>query len=947
MMKRKQTLPILTLPAVILLGAVSAWASALPSDPYFAQQWSLHNDGSQEVSIDVDQYHTIHQKGVVGSDIGWLEAQPQVSQLAKAPVTVAVIDSGVDPDHPELQGRIAPDGYNFLKDNPKSSTAVFDDMGHGTHVTGIIVANSDNKAGIAGAAASTVKVLPLRILSENFINFSFVGKLVSDYAADAINYAVAHHASVINMSLGWPKIVDTDNARKAVQNAIQKGVLIVAAAGNDRKNEPTYPCDYPGVLCVGATSNTGESSVFSNTGGSVDLLAPGDDIISLYPLKVESRILRIQGYELLSGTSQAAPLVSAAAATIRSAYPNISLDELKARLLASSAALPKQNTSLYGMVHLKHALEAAPQAVFLPDFKGNDSVTVDEKNLQAQGQISVRNLWADSNETRVEVTVNGQSAGNATPGTVKSGQSVVVPWRYSFSSLDDSSLLQIKVRVSNTSGLDRSFTLELPAVRSTGQMQSAQSVALSGSNWIGSAFGHLYSRFNQVPFYPSRNSAPAYYQLTASSIQGSSFQIFDPASTTPVKSVSIPGIAYLNKIPPQLIRLDANFDGKLDWVAVGLAQDAKATYLQFYFMNADFQPLYGSADASTWKLAIDARFAQILVRNYATSGSWVRSGNQLVPAFLDFGVLPDPDNYRPLSQLHYKSDTHFYYLLPKQGSKGPVDLEIRALDGADFRTKYGSISLLNMIPQSAKEQAQGHFRILVGNGDSLDAKTTLIDLRSVGDYSYSEAQGWDSISSNSQPVPVMSASSLPVSAGFLNFFDGARGSFAWSTPEGSVSEDAEFTFQSIDNPIQGLIGAIDLGALGRYTFYQARFDIVAFTDTGNGQSSEPKILPIENDSSFPGQQFSEMFSPIVVGTSQKPQAGIYIDSTLVRGNLVSIATLNSENGSFSKPLRYSLLIPEGCVQMAPAHQTDAPDSLVLPFFCQTGNQTEFRTVQIR
>lgn len=947
MMKSSHALFILP-----ILGALSAWSATVPSDPYFSQQWSLHNDGTQEVLIDVDQYHTLHQKGVPGADIGWLEAQDQVSQLAKAPVTVAVIDSGVDPTHPELAGRLTTDGYNFLKDNPQphSSATVFDDMGHGTHVTGIIVANTDNRSGIAGAAPSTVKVLPLRILSDNYRNFAFVGKLVSDYAADAINYAVAHNASVINMSLGWPKIVDTDNARKAVQNAIAKGVLIVAAAGNDRKNQPTYPCNYAGVLCVGATTNTGESSVFSNTGGSVDILAPGDGIISLYPLKVDSRMLRIQGYEQLSGTSQAAPLVSAVAATIRSAYPNISLDELKARLMSSASALPKADSSLYGSINLKRALEAEPQAIIVPDFKEIDAVNVDESTLQAHGHIGFKNLWKDSVATQIEITVNGRSAGSSKPGTLRSGSSVVVPWSYTFTSLDESSLLQIKVRVTNAAGMDRSFAVELPAVRSTEQLSESQTVQLSGTNWIGSTFGHLYSRFNQVPFYPARNGLPSYYQLTASNNQGSSFQIFDPTNATPVRSVSVPGIAYINNVPPQLIRLDANLDGKLDWVAIGLAQDPKGIYLQFYFMNADFQPLYGTAAASTWRLAIDAKFAQLLVRNYAAAGSWVRSGSQLVPAFLAFGLLPDPDNYRPLSQLHYQSNTHFYSLLPKSqaaGSAGTVELEIRALDSADFRNKNSDIQLLNLIPQSASEQAQGHFKILVGHGDTLDATTSLIELRSLSDFTLTEAKGWDSLSSNSQPIPVMAASSLPSSAGFLNFFDDARGSFAWGTAEGSISEETEFAFQSIDNPIQGLVGAIDLGAAGRYTFYQARFDLLAFVDSSSGQSSDPKVLPIENDSSFPGQQFSEMFSLVVVGTSSQPQAGVYIDSTLVRGNLVSIATLNPATGSFSKPLRYSLLIPDGCVQMAPAHQTDAPDSLVLPFFCQSGAANEFRAVQVR
>jgi subtilisin family serine protease len=628
----------------LLVLALSTARAATPSDPYFSQQWYLHNDGSQEVLIDIDNYHSLHQKGAAGVDIGWSEAQGLLANRAASPVTVAVIDTGIDPNHPDLSGRILPDGFNFLKDNPHNSPSVFDDIGHGTHVAGIIAANTDNRIGITGVTPSSVKILPLRVLSNNFVNFSFMGKLISNYAADAINYAVDHGAQVINMSFGWPKLVDTVQARKAVQNAIDKGVLIVAAAGNDRKSEPTYPCDYDGVLCVGAVTNTGSLTFFSNMGGVTDILAPGDSILSLYPLKVESRKLRIQGFENLSGTSQAAPLISGIAATLRSIYPDISLNELKARLFASGSELPQADAALYGLAHLDRAIRAQPQAVYVPEFKGVDAVSIDEASLTAQGQFTVTNLWAPAQNVKAQILINGKDAGDVSADQLASGGRLSVPWKYQFSSLEESSQLHFAMRVSDSTGKTKSFSIELPAVRSAEKVGAAQARALPPANWIGANLGKLYSRFVQVQDYPALPRLPAYYQIIGANGQGSSYQLFDPAQPNPLQILNVPGITVVGKVFPQVIRMDANGDGKLDWMVAGVAREKDQLYYQFYFVNSSLQPLWGNVDNSSWRVLVDSRYASMLPRNYAAPGSWIKSGDKLLPAFIDYGVLPDPDN---------------------------------------------------------------------------------------------------------------------------------------------------------------------------------------------------------------------------------------------------------------------------------------------------------------
>jgi hypothetical protein len=137
--------------------------------------------------------------------------------------------------------------------------------------------------------------------------------------------------------------------------------------------------------------------------------------------------------------------------------------------------------------------------------------------------------------------------------------------------------------------------------------------------------------------------------------------------------------------------------------------------------------------------------------------------------------------------------------------------------------------------------------------------------------------------------------------------------------------------------MSGLIGAFDLGAIGKFWFAESSFDLLGFFQKSPSENDivEMKTLPIERDSSFVGAQFSELFSPVLVGTSEHPLPGVYIDSTLVRGNRVSVATLDPARKQLEKSLRYSLQLPPNCVQMDPVHLDARIESFALPLFCQT------------
>ncbi|WP_153126656.1 S8 family serine peptidase [Peribacillus tepidiphilus] len=220
----------------------------------------------------------------------------------KNKVTVAVIDTGIDQKHPDLQGLFLP-GYNVL--NPMNQGTPDE---HGTHVTGIIGARKDN--GIGGYGINPkVKVLPIDVFDRSWFTSDFT-------IAQAILYAVDHGAKVINMSLGSP--VPSKILEEAVQTAIDKGVTIVAAAGNEGNASPNYPASYEGVIGVGSINKEKQLSSFSSFGPSVDLVAPGEDIYGpIYHYEKKS------SFEAISGTSMASPVVAGVVSLLLSKYPNL------------------------------------------------------------------------------------------------------------------------------------------------------------------------------------------------------------------------------------------------------------------------------------------------------------------------------------------------------------------------------------------------------------------------------------------------------------------------------------------------------------------------------------------------------------------------------------------------------------------------------------------------
>jgi subtilisin family serine protease len=244
---------------------------------------------------------------------------------------VAVLDTGVDGTHPDLQASLVT-GYDFVNGDPDPA----DDEGHGTAVAGVIAARTNNDTGQAGICWHC-SLMPIKVLDASGSGNT------SDVAAGIV-WAVDHGARVISMSLGGPG--STQTLADAVAYAIGKGAVVVAAAGNDGSSELNYPAAFEGVIGVAGTTHTGELYSWSNFGPWVQMAAPGCNVATY--LNGE--------YVNFCGTSSATPIVAGVAGLLFSARPSATGRQVEDALVHSVVELG--SGVRYGRVSAQRTLEA-------------------------------------------------------------------------------------------------------------------------------------------------------------------------------------------------------------------------------------------------------------------------------------------------------------------------------------------------------------------------------------------------------------------------------------------------------------------------------------------------------------------------------------------------------------------------------------------------------------
>ncbi len=407
-------------------------ASALPDDTLLqsGSQWGIDNTGQLG--------------GIEGADIGASNAWELQSDASG--IIVAVLDSGIRYTHEDLSGNmwvnageipdngIDDDNNGYVDDihgintigfdgerTPENEGDPMDDLGHGTHVAGIVGAVGNNGIGVAGVAWN-VKLMALKFLDSQ-------GEGTDAGAIECINYARQQGVRIINSS--WGGLDFNPLLGEAIEEANAEGIYFVASAGNESRNnddQPNYPASYayPNVVSVTATDRRDGLAVFANYGETeVELAAPGVGIHSTY-FRSDS------DYRALSGTSMAAPFVSGSLALLVSRFPEESMATNLNRLYSSTDTLDSlaRRCRVGGRLDLGRALQtelpmplnddfaSASEVVVAPfivsGFNSNASLETGESAHDAEGSgKSIWWKWTAAEDGFTEVSTNGSDFNTA------------------------------------------------------------------------------------------------------------------------------------------------------------------------------------------------------------------------------------------------------------------------------------------------------------------------------------------------------------------------------------------------------------------------------------------------------------------------------------------------------------------------------------------------------
>jgi serine protease len=349
---------------------VRMYAFGAPNDPNFSKQWGLQDSG-----------YGIHAPSAWSGSTG-------------RGITVAVVDTGIRRDCPDLQGTQILQGYNAITNGSDPT----DDNGHGTHVSGTIAQTTNNNFGCAGVAYEA-SLLPVKVLGSDGSGSNFD-------VAEGIRWAADHGARVINMSLGG---AGGSTLQDAVRYATAKGVVICAAAGNGGGGSLSYPAAYPETISVGAIQSNGQKASFSQYGNGLSVMAPGVNILQQTWDPQKGQFY----FGSWAGTSMATPHVSGTAALVLSRNSSLTPAQVKDILQRTARDLGPSgwdSETGYGLIDAAAAVNAAGGG-------SNPSPSPTPTPSDPSYNIAVTQIQAPSSaplNSTVAVTVQVQNKGNTT-----------------------------------------------------------------------------------------------------------------------------------------------------------------------------------------------------------------------------------------------------------------------------------------------------------------------------------------------------------------------------------------------------------------------------------------------------------------------------------------------------------------------------------------------------
>lgn len=955
-----------TLLFVILGFSLSAQATIIPvdksarpvQDELFGYQWGLMNQG-QTLVQEKDDIHNRPVEGVVGKDIGWNTLLKNLP--TKRPV-IAILDSGVDLNHPELQGNLWKnaaecgkdssqdndnnqlagdcDGWNFTEEiGSKEAKTPSDTDGHGTHIAGIIAAKNNGK-GMVGVLPNAL-IMPIKVMRDSNSSSSVPS---SEAFARGIYYAVENGADVINMSLGWPRSLETKMLRDAVYYALENGVPIVAAAGNNNSSEPLYPCAYDGVICVGATTVTGDFASFSNFGGHVDTIAPGESILGLNPTLFEPELFSVSGHELRSGTSQATPFVAALVGALKANNPEITIDEIFARLYGNGSLKTERKYILGSETSWEKLNKEVTTPVVRPVLKNLREIIFSGDKETSEVRLMVRNFGLDAQDIKVSmrslskgIEINNEEQ---TISALAQGKFTELKIPLTLTDLNAESNVKLEVMIS-LNGASTSYITEIPVLRDLRahpKFQKEEFVFKDKKLPVGVNRGLVqplistlegYGNITEHEFFMKRSLRDeSKLELTVFTKKNGQFVQHD-------KLIEIPYAVGLVNFK----RVDLNLDGKLDYFVQTLAEVDGKKFFTYSFYDENLNDLWSGFQHVTLTLDVAVEnLNDVFFLKMENS----RFGTMMLPAYFTTGIISKIDQ-KITSWDRYDSTrkARLYYLNPEGN-----ELKIRTLTHnvweESLKTKLGlkwsdDIVLDQILPVSTEDARTGSLRVLVAAGKGSKRNLFVHKFNNGSDKAGNKIPQLVLQTEEIDPLLKVSGNGLETSGDvFFNIYDRTRAKLVKTS---DVSQVGEYVLkrESDSDLIAGHIASFE-SAVGSFSVLQTREELVSIS--GNDLvTSRPKMRY-----SFLSQKLlTEMYYPVTYRRDDVSRPALYVDSTAITGDRVSL--FEEQEGKLVSSIRNSVFVPRNCKALNPYFSKEKK-TFEYKFLCDESQGFVIRTFEL-
>ncbi len=921
---------------------------AASNDTFIRYQWALDNNG-QTFYRSTDDIHPEIATSKPGFDVQWKALQKLLDKRSdlRRPV-IAVIDSGLSYTHDEITHALYKNdieckngnridgtdedkdingfagdclGWNFTTNNKRQRNNVLDDIGHGTHIAGIISAKK-NDVGISGLW-DQIQILPLKVYSNSKEKDS---DLFIQSVAKAVLYAIDRKVDVINLSLGWPLVSDIPVIRNALKAAMDANITIVAGAGNDGHAAKVLPCSYEGVICVGATAIDGGLPGFTNYGGQVDIMAPGEAILSLYPPLLISKQFGLRKYNIMNGTSQSTPYVSATAAVLKSYFPGITNNEILARLnlSANTKGLDWGNKfAASGLLQAASAITTSNQPYVAPIFKKIDLFLVNLLKQEVNISIPIKNYWKTSGNIKITIESDDfiLSKNTFTLPPLASNETKTIQLQAKLPSVDSDYLAKLKITITegdkSTSFTHQGFlSVDIDQVK-------FKDLLVESTLPIQSVNDYEADSLNAEFFYTEKTNSGTNIQI----LRANQTKIYKAAA------IELPNVVALYPYIG-VTRVDLNYDNDLDYFITAITEIDGVSSIVHFCLDKNLKPLFGKY--SKWIFKDEGILIQQTSLAFANFTS-PALGKVRVPVFLGDKVVPGLDqNLDPFEPFTLKG--RGLYVLQPQVNGDSIVLTTRLLNNYERLNTISKRFSLRFNEESSLlyyDISTENIRVIFASGLGVNLKYYSIE------YSPTDFSILSSKELKLGHVDLRYQVSKKLNDNTVAFFGIFRNNFATLTLVDLATEKVssyEIESDSIKN------GVVSLYAVNRKSdrveaFIETVDSLFLFTFMDNGSLTK-SATPIHRFSYFPGRFFTDILFPIRLN---EDDTAIYVDSTFINGGNVHVWV---SAAALTAPIKYSMQVPKNCVALNPRKLLAQDDNLSYLFLCKNGEVLSLRQIPL-